>query len=75
MAPYERLEAWQVTHQLAVEIYFIARRFPSPEKFDLGSQARRAAFSAPANIAEGMARRQTRLGGRMGSPRRPEDPI
>ena len=36
------------------------RSFPSVERFELGSQLRTAAYSVPANIAEGYARRHRR---------------
>jgi len=56
MMPYERFEAWKVCDELAVQVYEVTRSFPKYELFGLTSQARRAAFSAPANIAEGSAK-------------------
>jgi four helix bundle protein len=60
MMPYERFEAWQLCHQLALAIYRRTKDFPTEERYGLTAQARRAAFSAPANIAEGSAKRGAR---------------
>ncbi len=60
MMPYERLEAWQASHQLFLETYRVTRSFPKSELYGLTSQIRRAAFSAAANIAEGTAKRGPR---------------
>ena len=57
MQPFERLEAWKVCHQLALTIYRTTELFPRQELYGVTSQARRAAFSIPANIAEGSAKR------------------
>lgn len=51
------LEVWNKSHQLTLRIYEITKKFPSDERFGLVSQMRRAAFSVPANIAEGFARK------------------
>jgi len=58
--PYEKFKAWQLCHALALEVYRITRDFPADERFALTSQARRAAFSAAANIAEGAMKRGTK---------------
>ncbi len=50
------IEAWKLARKLRAEIYDIIKRLPSEEKFDLGSQMRRAAVSCTANIAEGYGR-------------------
>ncbi len=55
--PYERSPAWLACYELAGAIYRVTASWPRAELYGLASQARRAAFSAPANIAEGMARR------------------
>lgn len=55
--PYERFEAWRVAYRLALEIYRATESFPKHEMYGLTSQARRAAFSVVANIAEGSAKR------------------
>jgi four helix bundle protein len=57
MMPYERFEAWKITHQLALEVYSITERWPKCERYELTSQIRRAALSAPTNIAEGASKR------------------
>ena len=60
MGPYERLLAWQACHRLALDIYRTTTAWPAEERYGLTAQARRAAFSAAANIAEGSARRGSR---------------
>lgn len=55
-APYDHSPAWVACYDLAVTLYRVTRTWPREEKYGLISQVRRAAFSAPANIAEGMAR-------------------
>jgi len=54
---YERLKAWQACHQLVLATYSLTAKWPSDERYGLTAQARRAAFSAAANIAEGAAKR------------------
>jgi four helix bundle protein len=60
MLPYERFRAWQACDALVVAVYRASERFPRNELYRLTSQARRAAFSAAANIAEGSAKRGRR---------------
>ena len=60
MAVYERFRAWQLCHELSVAVYRATRSWPKAELFGLSSQARRAAHSAAANIAEGSAKRGSR---------------
>jgi four helix bundle protein len=60
MIPYERFDAWKVAHQLALQVYEVTERWPSNERFGLVAQVRRAALSAPTNIAEGSAKRGRR---------------
>ncbi len=54
--PVESLEVFQLAHQLAIRVREITKRFPKEERFELGSQLRRAALAIPTNIAEGNAR-------------------
>jgi four helix bundle protein len=60
MMPYERFTAWKAAHRLALEIYEVTERWPRNERYELTNQIRRAALSAPTNIAEGAARRGSR---------------
>jgi four helix bundle protein len=60
MMPYERFHAWKACDELAVAVYRTTATFPRHELYGLTSQARRAAFSAAANIAEGSAKRGAR---------------
>jgi four helix bundle protein len=57
MAPYERFKAWQVSHRLALEVFRLTDCWPIKERYGLSAQARRAAFSVAANIAEGSSKR------------------
>jgi four helix bundle protein len=50
---YENLEVYQRLCKLHLEIHGLTLSFPDFEKFELGSQLRRASNSAPANLAEG----------------------
>src|SRR5215216_7963859 len=58
--PYEKFKAWNVAHQLALEVYKVSEHWPSSERYQLTAQIRRAALSAATNIAEGAAKRGTR---------------
>jgi four helix bundle protein len=60
MMPYEKFVAWEAAHELALEVYRITEQWPRTERYELTSQTRRAALSAPTNIAEGAAKRGTR---------------
>ena len=54
--PHESLVAWQRADDLCVRIYALTKRaFAAEERFGLTAQVRRAAYSVPANIAEGFA--------------------
>jgi four helix bundle protein len=51
------LAAWRLSYQLVLAVYDATDGFPKHELYGLTSQARRAAFSIVANIAEGSAKR------------------
>ena len=57
--PHHSLIAWQRADDLFIDLHLLSRSFPSIERFELASQLRRAAFSVPANIAEGYGRYTT----------------
>ena len=56
MRNYTKIVAWKKADDLTVAIYEVTKRFPKDEIYGLTSQIRRAAYSVPANIAEGSAR-------------------
>jgi four helix bundle protein len=58
--PFERLKAWQVSHQLVLDVYSATERFPVTERYGITSQSRRSAASVAANIVEGSASRSQR---------------
>ena len=60
MRDYTNIQAWQLADDLTVAIYEQTKSFPSEERYGLTSQLRRAAYSAPANIAEGSGRASQR---------------
>jgi len=54
---HHTLVAWQRADDLFIEVHQLTLKvFPAHEKYELGSQARRAAFSIAVNIVEGCAR-------------------
>ena len=57
MAPHKRFVAWQECHKLVLLVYRATETLPRHELYGLTSQARRAAFSAAANIVEGASRK------------------
>ncbi len=57
MMPYEKFAAWRIAHELALEVYRVTDQWPGAELYGLTAQTRRAALSAPTNIAEGAAKR------------------
>ena len=58
---HHSLVAWRRADDLFIRLHQLSlQAFPGFEKFELGSQLRRAAFSVPVNIVEGFAKRQGR---------------
>ena len=54
---HHTLVAWQRADDLFLTLHRLSlKAFPAFERFELGQQLRRAAFSVPVNIAEGFAR-------------------
>jgi four helix bundle protein len=53
---FEDLEVYKSAREFRKKMYGVARRLPDFEKYDLGSQIRRAAVSLTNNIAEGHGR-------------------
>jgi four helix bundle protein len=57
---YKDLAVWRKAMDLTSLAYRVTAELPSDERFGLVSQARRAAVSVPANIAEGHRRSSTK---------------
>jgi len=53
---FRKLEVWEKGHRLALAVYRATATFPREERYGLTSQARSAAASIAANIAEGCGR-------------------
>ena len=59
--PHHNLVAWQRADDLFIEVHRLTlQQFPVYERYELGSQLRRAAYSVPANLVEGIAREHHR---------------
>src|SRR6266850_6241194 len=57
--PHKKLIAWRKSMDLVERVYELSKNFPREEVYGLSSQMRRAAISAPSNIAEGAAGRSS----------------
>ncbi len=53
---FEKLDVWQLSKNLSVEIYKLTESYPKNEMFGLVNQIRRATVSVASNIAEGSGR-------------------
>src|SRR5262245_55298502 len=56
MGDFTKLSVWKKAHELTLAMYRSTTKWPKHELFGLISQARRAAYSIPSNIAEGCGR-------------------
>ena len=52
----QNLKIWQLSFDLAIDVFATAKTFPKEEKYEMASQIRRCSSSIPANIAEGAGR-------------------
>ena len=56
MKDFRKLNVWEKSHLVTLEVYKATRSFPKEELYGLTSQMRRASVSIPSNIAEGCGR-------------------
>lgn len=56
MRDFKKLQVWEKSHLLTLEIYKTTSLFPKDELYGLVSQMRRSSSSIPTNIAEGCGR-------------------
>jgi four helix bundle protein len=54
---FKELVVWQKAHEFVLAVYQLTAKFPTAEIYCLTTQARRAAISIAANIAEGFKKR------------------
>ena len=64
MRDFRKLDVWDRSHRLVLDVFRATGSFPKIEQFGLTSQIRRSAISIPSNIAEGAGRRSERDYGR-----------
>ena len=55
---YRDLNVYQLSYELAMEIFELTSKFPKEEVYSLTNQIRRSSRSVPANIGEGWAKRK-----------------
>lgn len=56
MKDFRRLDVWELSHRLVLDVYRATASFPRDELYGVVSQLRRACASIPTNIAEGCGR-------------------
>ncbi len=54
---YRDLKVYQLSYQLALEIFELSKAFPKEEKYSLTDQIRRSSRSVPTNITEAWYKR------------------
>ena len=54
---HQSLDVYKAVRELIKEIYFISKKLPGEEKFNMIQQIRRAGLSVKLNLAEGASRR------------------
>ena len=57
MFAFQKLEIYQLSKRLVIEVYKLTEIFPEKERYALVQQLNRAVVSVPSNIAEGTSRK------------------
>ena len=55
---FRDLIVYQLSYQMAVEIFNMTKSFPKEEKYSLVDQIRRSSRSVPSNLAESWSKRR-----------------
>ena len=56
MKHFKQLRIWQLGIDISLRCFRLTSNFPTDERYSLGNQIRRSAYSIPSNIAEGSSR-------------------
>ena len=56
MKNFRKLQIWERSHKITLEVYRLTQVFPKSETYGLVTQMRRSVSSIPTNIAEGCGR-------------------
>ena len=56
---FKDLRIYQSSYELSIKVHTLTLKYPEYEKYEIGSQIRRAAMSIPLNIAEGYGKKSS----------------
>ena len=56
---YRDLRIYQKAYELGLKVHLLTQKYPEYERYEIGSQLRRAAVSIPLNIAEGYGKKES----------------
>ena len=56
---FKDLRIYQISYRLSMKVHTLTLKYPRYEKYEIGSQIRRAAMSVPLNIAEGYGKKDS----------------